>query len=137
MRYGSLSSSIISAGRNSGGRGGNSILACGHDVQVWVVRQSFLTNLVYEHSLRKFEVSTQRNIALMNARKVPRSSLWLTAIPAMSDLRINNTQFRHVFRYFAGSPNIVQCAHAQCAVVLEQCQELKETMSCHVLAASV
>jgi hypothetical protein len=38
----------------------------------------------------------------MNARKVPRSSLWLTAIPAMPDLRINNTQFRHVFRYFAG-----------------------------------
>jgi hypothetical protein len=75
MRYGSLSSSIISAGRNSGGRGGNSILACGHDVQVWVVRQSFLTNLVYEHSLREIEVSTHRNIALLNARKVPRSSL--------------------------------------------------------------
>jgi hypothetical protein len=26
----------------------------------------------------------------------------LTAIPAMPDLRINNTQFRHFFRYFAG-----------------------------------
>jgi hypothetical protein len=64
--------------------------------------QSILTNLVYEHSLREIEVSTQRNIALLNARKVPRSSLWLNAIPAMPDLRINNTQFRHVFRYFAG-----------------------------------
>jgi hypothetical protein len=41
--------------------------------------QSILTNLVYEHSLREIEVSTQRNIALLNARKVPRSSLWLTS----------------------------------------------------------
>jgi hypothetical protein len=35
------------------------------------------------------------------------------------------------------SPNIVQCANAQCAVVLKQCQEVMETMNCHVLAASV
>jgi hypothetical protein len=99
--------------------------------------QSILTNFVYENSLREIEVSTQRNIALLNGRKVPRSSLWLTEIPAMPDLRIYNTQFRHVFRYSQESPNIVQCAHAQCAVVLEKCQELKETMNCPVLAASV
>jgi hypothetical protein len=37
--------------------------------------------------------------------------MWLTAIPAMPDLRIYNTQFRHVFRYSQESPNIVQCAH--------------------------